>query len=337
MIMLTLSAASLVDKTWYTSVRSKLKDRFMEDLNSSKLTFVERQERVDAQLNMVYGILNSSMQGDFTFFNLLGMGSFGIVFEGKNDLGKLISVKIMFDDSKYSNCLEAYNSYKALSSNPAIKYLIKIEDPNYFDKGGVYACSMLMERGYPTDKAMFPKDSAKTDSAANTLKLGVFITKLLEGHYTMTHLGGYYHGDVKPENLLYVKTETGLEPRIIDFDLVFKKKNMHYNPGNIIYTLTYRPPELRLIVPKTNPTAEQKIALRKYRYDADFREESWSVGKTIAKILSLNEEFVDFESTKFRKLRRIVDDLTANEIRNRICLQEAFELASALYSGRLII
>lgn len=57
----------------------------------------------------------------------------------------------------------------------------------------------------------------------------------------------YYHCDIKPANLLLVPIRANdaifYEPRIIDFDLVFKQNAVDNNPHRQTFTYTYRPPE----------------------------------------------------------------------------------------------
>lgn len=338
-ILLAGLALAEVDDKWWAKTREALKAEYLDDNTYSydkKWTPAQITQYTTDQIKFIYSVFRNEVFADLTFKSKLGKGSYGTVFEGvRKDNGQSVSVKFMFQDDKdYSDCVKTYKTYQKLASVEGVKYIINIEEPKFFHIGNLYACTMTMEKGTDTTKPMF--SSTDTNLRENTRQLVEFLVKLLEGFYTINFIAHFYHGDVKPGNILFLRTDKGIEPRIIDFDLIYKKQTDHYNPGNIIYTLDYRPPELRALVRDTNPTTTERAKLKEYLYDADYREESWSVGTTLKKIISTNENtrLILSSDSKLIELRGILDKMTSSNIGPRICTEVAYNLAKTIVAER---
>lgn len=338
-ILVTLMARADVNEKWWLAERKNLKQEILDD-NTYTYKKTKTSGEIEAlsedQVKFIFSVLKNPAFENLTFMKVLGKGSYGTVFEAtRKDNGQSVSVKFMFQtNDKYAECVETYETYQKLASVEGVKYLIQIDPPKFFNTGSSYACTMTMEKGTATDKPFFTTQDA--DKRKNTAEFVQYMVRLLESFYTINFKARFYHGDVKPGNILFMRTDKGLEPRIIDFDLIFKKKSDHYNPSNIIYTLDYRPPELRRIVKATNPTAEERRELRKYNYDADFREESWAVGKTILDIIASNERkgTILSSDSALNQIRAIAGKMTTTGIGERICTEIAYQEALKVVEGR---
>lgn len=311
-----ISASSKLDLGWWILGQSSL----LKCLDSDT-----------KKLKLIQASLNSKNLSKFIFNQIEGMGSYGIVFSGKEEiLNTPISVKIQFEKLDTApECTSTYLNYLNLNSIPGVKYLIAMQAPLIFKLSGSFACGLLMEKGVVSTKPMF-KDTDVPKSENNDKMIG-FMVKLLEGFYTINFIGGYYHADVKPENILFIESEDTIEPRIIDFDLMFKKVSPHFNPNRALYTLDQRAPELRSILPSTNIRNKEQLAkLKEYEFDADFREEAWAVGVSMNEILKVNENWLDLTDLKMKKLQEIIELLSERDIRLRICTEKAFNRAQKI-------
>lgn len=356
-IILTIVAGK-VDVDFWKSESPKLRKEFVDDLVAEhkrqglpgKAVTDHSSKEYQALLKLSKtktGLLKSFMQQEefahIAFDKLMGQGSYGSVYRGvredvKEDpvvpTNRLVSLKILWEANKEAeNCFDAYHFYTALVA-AGVTYLVETFPPVKagLETPALFLCGVLMEFANPAKQSMFAPTPSDRKREENTNEFLAFARRLLSSFYQINHVAGYYHGDVKPDNVLWKRTDRGLEPRVIDFDLVFRKVSPHYNPGNIIYTTTYRPPELREIVPETNPTRPEKARLAKYKYDADFREEAWSVGKTLDKILATNRGEINSSDERMGTLRQIIRDMTRYDIGERICTQTAWERAAGIPS-----
>lgn len=286
---------------------------------------------------MIRSFLNMAEFKDITFDQLMGQGSYGTVYRGeRNGSKEPVSLKVMWETSdRMANCNDAYNAYKKLA-DAGVKYLIKTEAPvpAQSEERKLYLCGSLMEFASPTTIPMFTDKSTAEIRAQNSREMVGFLERLFFAFFQIHHRANIYHADIKPDNILWKRTINGIEPRVIDFDLVFTKKSPHFNPRFIIYTLDYRPPELKAIVPQTNPTAQQKLDLATYRYDADFREEVWALGVTMLDILDLNDSFLDTSDSDLRYIQdEVIPKMTKDNIKERICSEEAYLLVKSRTKG----
>lgn len=322
-IILISSTLAVADKLFWTANKSNFYSSFLQDAVDEKIKEELQEEWAKNRYQLLYGILNSDYFEDYSFTKMLGRGSFGTVLEAKFGDDK-VSVKIMFDNSRYSNCDDAEKNYNQLKVVDGIKYLIETSPPKKFAKYSQYACAIIMERAFPTESVMFSWKDTQEELTFNTERFVRFAERLIEGFYTINYIGKFYHADVKPDNIMYIKDNNNeVEPRIIDFDLTFKKLTPNYNPGFIIYTITYRPPELKRLVPNTNPTPEEKPAMRAYKYDPEFKEECWAVGKSIEHIIKVNRHYLDSTNEKLVALKEVLSEMTSTSLTLRITIEEA--------------
>ena len=291
-----------------------------------------------SKFKLIQASLNSKKFSQFTFDKIEGMGSYGVVFSGNDQTPKSpISAKIQFEKLETApGCTTTYLNFESLNSIPGTKYLIKMQPPIIFKLQNNFACGLVMEKGTVSTTPIF--NDLDLQKLVNNDRMIRFMVRLLEGFYSINTIGGFYHADVKPENILFVEFGNEIEPRIIDFDLMFKKISPHFNPGRALYTLDYRAPELRAILPSTNiENREQLLKLREYEFDADFREEAWAVGMSMSAILKTNEKWLDLTDTKMVALLGIIELLSKKDIRLRICTEKAFNRARKIIPDDKIV
>lgn len=137
------------------------------------------------------------------------------------------------------------------------------------------------------------------------------------------------HGEVKPPNLVLVKDSSSpclYEPRIIDFDLTFKlnMEQKPINPPHILYTLTYRSPEIIKFCPTNNCKDEKgsRDPLRKfcaeYVCSREFKEDAYALGATIENILTLNnkKENLNGDLVKY-VVQTVIPSLKKDDVKSR--------------------
>lgn len=324
-LLLVGATLAVTDAIFLSQNKNAFYESFLIDARKEEIEDSYQEDWARNRYQLLYGILNSDYFKDYTFVKLLGKGSFGTVLEAKYGSDR-VSVKIMFDDDSYSNCVDAEKNYNQIKNIDGIKYIIRASSPKKFAKYGQNACSIIMERAFPTESVMFSARNSRLDLTYNSERFVRFAEKLIEGFYTINYIGKLYHADVKPDNIMYIKDQNReVEPRIIDFDLTFKKLHPTYNPGYIIYTLTYRPPELTRLVAKTNPTPLERPAMRAYKYDPEFKEECWAVGKSISDILNVNRIYIDSTNDKIVALKEVLSEMTETSISKRITIEKALQ------------
>lgn len=117
---------------------------------------------------------------------------------------------------------------------------------------------------------------------------------ILEGIMTLNFKADYLHGDIKPENIVLVKTGTEYEPRIIDFDKTFKlqeEMNIKNRRGtnSVLYSPKNMPPELQKFV-QDNKYSEESFNkyLETYEFSRTYLEDSYALGKTLQQLIQVN-------------------------------------------------
>jgi len=332
-----------------------------------------------------------------SFSDVMGAGSFGVVFKAsKTDETTHRAIprayKVQFDNVNFSNVKELIITYKRVRSQDPDSYIILMEEPFkknlYVDGVRVGFAGIEMELGMPGEKKYFT-DQSKAGKTRNTKKLYEFFIKLMKGYNYFNQVKGFYHADVKPDNWLVIpQPDGGIEPRIIDFDLIFrhpklicqdrgvdyyqeleplvpkmtKERNEHgvivsvpnlkaaaenaaitkrnielrkqqisCNPSWVIYTLTFRPPELKSIVWNTNFEDDEVIRRDQKRewiertWSSRFIEEAWSVGESMHDAININIDYLDQNCQEFELLARVINNLLKGNKNERPTLKNAID------------
>ena len=74
----------------------------------------------------------------------------------------------------------------------------------------------------------------------------------------------------------------------------------------------------------------EKKLLYKYKYSADFLEESWSLGKTLNDILTTNQPRMQMTDQRITTLKAIFTDMKATNPKDRICTETAYDRILAI-------
>lgn len=293
------------------------------------------------KLDSLREILTHSELNHITVNGILGSGGFGIVFSALNN-GNEVSVKIHLEqDSRYSECSQAWESYLLITRKGPAKYLIEMSPPIKFKTKRFFACVLIMEKGVDLYEPLFSAD--QNNKIMNTYKLIDFMVKIIDAFAHLHFKLKIYHGDVKPANLLAVKIGRSqiMEPRIIDLDFVFEKESPFFNPNKLIYTQGFRPPELVKIVPGVEFSkaagSVEKTNLSEYLFDELFREEAYTVGLTLFNILKINRPKILWDDVNLNKFRAILLGMVQEEISERISTKAALDMCSSLNLGQTMM
>ena len=315
--LLYLSLKAYVDsESWKNNIKPRL------------LSFYKGLE--DPRIKAIKSILSLDILDDYHFSKEIGHGTFGFVFAARDRDYAKWAFKISFeDDENLEVCNDAYNAYKILADK-GVQYIINMKKPIDVSikpqTGGYFACGTLMERGTDLKAPILTVDDYGKPETER--KFFDFMHKLLDGYYQINFKANSYHGDQKPANILSVESAHGiLEPRIIDFDLMFEKKYEGFHPGFMLYTLDYRPPELRSIVPQTNiKTQLEKQNYRSYKFNSEFKEDAFAVGVTFKQILATNSLYLDQKNPYIVDLKNIVAGLLAQKVSSRLSTKAAMKM-----------
>ena len=167
-----------------------------------------------------------------SFTAALGSGTFGVVFEAERidkdteEVHKK-AFKLQFDDINFSAVNDLMYTYDKVKSTDPESYIIQMEKP--YKKIEVISeirrglAGIEMELGQPGDQKYFT-DLSQDGKIANVKNLYNFMIMLMKGFRYMNQVKGFYHADVKPANwvVIHDPVDGHIEPRIIDFDLIFK-------------------------------------------------------------------------------------------------------------------
>ncbi len=63
--------------------------------------------------------------------------------------------------------------------------------------------------------------------------------------------------------------------------------------------------------------------MRAYKYDPEFKEECWAVGKSIEHIIKVNRHYLDSTNEKLVALKAVLSEMTSNSLTLRITIEEA--------------
>lgn len=306
-----------------------------------------------------------------TYIQVLGAGSYGVVMKMEDKEGNQSALKFQFDDKEFSDCKTAYKAYYEISSMPGAGHILaKTLEPVYhtvlseLDNKEYHYCTIEMEIGTSAYFNRIFNTEKNPNKDENTDLFYDFVTETVDNFRILHFNCHFYHGDVKPENIIFVadKTSNRIGSRIIDLDLTFKSPEMvceelnidYYagvykatsrgdppnplppdfrkkcNPNHLIYNLELRAPELRAIVP-TN-TYDENQAVRKQQkeaqfnrvWDKDFKEEAYAVGIAIDEIVTTNQENIEMESRKIEDVKFVIGQLTKSNVSQRWDMSQAY-------------
>ena len=161
--------------------------------------------------NYIYFNENEMLLGNqylLNYYNLLGKGAFGQVYEGKNAFtGEKVAIKIESKNKKDSFLYNEYCLYKNLQGGIGIPKIYHYENNAYFN-------SLVMEKLGPSLEDLF-KLCNKKFSIETTIKLGINILSRLE----FIHDRNIIHRDIKPDCFLFGENLKSSTIYLIDFGL----------------------------------------------------------------------------------------------------------------------
>ena len=348
LVLIFAVALAKVDPYWWRVNKSSLKKDYFKEFVRNDLSYEDalsekeiqkldthNQELAQQRVDFLEKYLNDPRFDDFTFKEILGRGSYGMVFSAEGLKGTKyedFTIKMMWESDPKN--LEAENSYRMYSAleDAGVPYLISTEEPfcSTDSKKGLILCGIMMERALPVTKPMFAAAVSAEQREENTVDFIRFAIRTLYGFSIMHFQAKYLHADIKPDNLMYIKTAQGeIKPRIIDFDLTFNRRKL-LNPGFLTYTPDFRPPELLAIAPTNHLGGAGYKKLRAYVYDSEFKEDAYALGLTLQKILRINEPLLKLGSGRVEALKGILKAMTQTSLSLRINTKEAYERALEL-------
>jgi serine/threonine protein kinase len=358
MMILSLAICSLS--------RAETAEKSFETFKKLMTEYVAKDDRssnpneTDKLTNNLRNLVQKKLFDEYGYFitDFIGKGSFGVVFEAKsvkpgqrNQAVKIILVKNADEECKQYDIFDEFRRRDlkwVLHANLKFNYYFEKNQGSNESEEINGACVLLFDSGrHSFDVQIF--NSASDDSnkkisipdnerERNTRFLLEIIWMILQA-FTEFHKNGYLHGDVKPQNLLLVETAGNhYEPRLIDFDLTFRPKEVmneyrNHNPGHMTYTQNYRPPELLAYCNQINfPSHSSQIYLSKllfkkrYSYSPEFKEDVWAVAQMIQNIYEVNFLFLNYQNAYLQYLFEvIITKMQEADIEKRWTMEQALE------------
>jgi hypothetical protein len=299
-----------------------------EKMNASieKRKDIEERESFKEHIDSIIKDLEST--GNYEVVGYIGSGAKGIVLKGnylKESHGepKERAIKVSYngqadeiiteDELKYLNSQNSTSVIKLFEEFVIEKFSRKLQR-------NIYYTIDVLELGYQSlEKELFSGKKMEVNKKRNAEVLADLFLKIIDAFNDFNFVHNYVHGDIKPANLVVFKESTGLyNVRIIDLDFSFQiNMGEKIHPFSVLYSLNYRPPEMKEICPTNmcegdfksdkplfdrlkKTYQELKIDIQRIDFICEhyvmnelFKEDAYAVGKTLSDILNLNIDMVD--------------------------------------------
>ena len=151
-----------------------------------------------------------------------------------------------------------------------------------------------------------------TDLTANTSNFIRIVTEMVKGCVNVNNKG-ILHGDIKSDNYVVVVDKNGeLHPNIIDFDLILDSSVEPFVNRQLRYTKGFRAPWITPIEKiETRKDSKGQIFIvtkEYYKFDPQFREDTYALAKTILEILKINASVLYPYDPKLMKIKNYVNN-----------------------------
>jgi len=270
-------------------------------------------------------------------------GGYGAVVHGTYNVDNIslpIAIKVMYvDDQEECNQAEIINTLTRSNA----KYILKMYFRRYYELGPYRRpkhrfCVLGLELG--VQALSDPIFSKRSNFSSNTQEFIEIVFKIIRGFKSMNFDAGYTHGDIKPPNIILVNNNGILEPRIIDFDLTFQlegftNKYGKHGPTRVIYTVTYRPPEMLVFCPDNDCDGlegEEYADLRfkfftmYYEFSPQSKEDAFALGLSLKHILETNKSRINPSHPLVQDIEnRIIHGLMLGDPTKRWSTKNAYE------------
>jgi serine/threonine-protein kinase len=164
-------------------------------------------DATDANLGLVLG-------GKYQLVRLLGKGGMGAVYEGRNQIGKRVAVKLLLDPSFTSNHQLTTRFFREAQASAAV------ESKHVVD---VYDTGVDQPTGYPfIIMAFLPGEDlehvVRRVGALNPTAATRIVSQAASG-IAKAHAAGIVHRDIKPANLFLALDDNELTVKVLDFGI----------------------------------------------------------------------------------------------------------------------
>ena len=202
----------------------------------------------------------------FTIVQELGRGGMGTVYLAKQDsLGRFVALKVLDEsltkDAKYVEGFFREARAAASLNHPNI---VQAYDAGIADSGVYYFVMELID-GEDLDRYITKHGKLET-------LMGVRIALKICGALEYANEHHLCHGDIKPENIIL---KNNGEPKLADLGLARDYRKDKLNPGEIMATPAYAPPEI----------------IRGELEKIDFKSDMYSFGATLYHLFSGSPPF----------------------------------------------
>jgi serine/threonine protein kinase len=123
--------------------------------------------------------------------NRLGSGAFGLVVQGRDQMGNKVAIKLESNDSKYPQVQQEYRLYKYLDDGHGVP------QAHWVGPYGQTHTAMVMDSLGPSIEELFTHHN-RTFSSKTVLLIADQAISRVE----YMHSKGYIHRDIKPDNFL---------------------------------------------------------------------------------------------------------------------------------------
>jgi serine/threonine protein kinase len=222
----------------------------------------------------------------YRMVEVVGDGTYGTVWKGIFlETGEKVAIKKLKNKIKtWQECVEL-KEVKALSKLKVHHNVIKLKEVIRETNSEVFFVFEYAD----TNLYEYIESIKKKGEKLSESKVKEIIFQITNG-LNYIHSNGYFHRDMKPENILVIKDGSEVRVKIADFGLAKEIPSFYCNVPMTDYVCTrwYRPPEC--ILKSTNYSSAMDV---------------WAIGCIMAELMMLNPLFPG--TSEFDQLTRVVN------------------------------
>lgn len=276
-------------------------------------------------LSLLLQVLKSKKFPEYEFLKFVELEKSVGKFVGiKKKVSYMMNIELSHINSK-ELCDPKYNSFFKVASQREKGYFqdrlspIKILIDDSIIKR---VCIFEEESVFKADMPLF---DLRRLSIVQTTKLFVqFLVNVVQAFDQLIYKFKCYHGDIRPNNIGYIREGSTIIPRIIVSKKSFNPRVSRFHCLSLLYEGKFRPPELDWMNKyNDNDKFEDIIEFKNYRLSGHFLEESFALGMTLKKMIEINSHSILTSSYIIILIEEIANELSRPNIKDRMKIKDA--------------